>query len=209
MVNRFVADPRMYAKDDQFEANRQRLQNMKNERVGSKEIRKMESQAMLAWKANREKLQNQKFERVGGKEIRKMDEAKGLFDAPAGLETVFTDFDEPNAYRYYNHPRPGSIYRLKDIPQLVRGPTLVMLPSGKEIQVPRMARREIQAKADVHAAMQGTGKLEQLLKMLSGTQGPSAPAGFKTGRAPAFQLARDHPRQNLQQAQMGSGLVSF
>ena len=208
MVNRFVADPRMYAKPDQFEANRQRLQNMKNERVGGKEIRKLESQAMLAWKANREKLQNQKFERVGGKEIRKLDEAKGLFDS-AGLETVFTDFDEPNAYRYYNHPRPGSIYRLKDIPQLVRGPTLVMLPSGKEIQVPRMARREIQAKADAHAAVQGTGKLQELLKLLGGKQGPSAPAGFKTGRAPAFQIARDHPRQNLQHARMGGGVINF
>ena len=76
----------------------------------------------------------------------------------------------------------------------------MLLPSGEEIQVPRMARREIQAKADVHAAMSGTGKLEELLKMLAGKQEPSAPPGFKVGRAPAFQRARDHPRQNPQLA---------
>ena len=107
---------------------------------------------------------------------------------------------DPQAYRYYNHPRPGSIYRLPDIPQLVRGATLVMLPSGKEIKVPRMARRDVQAKADVHEAMQGNDKMSQLLKILGGKQGPSAPAGFKTGQTPTFQRAREHPRQNLQQA---------
>ena len=104
------------------------------------------------------------------------------------------------AWRWCDHPRPGSIFRLADIPTLVRGPTFVLLPSGEEIQVPRMARREIQAKADVHAAMSGNGKLEELLKMLAGKQGPSAPAGFKVGSAPAFQRARDHPRQNPQLA---------
>ena len=118
-------------------------------------------------------------------------------------------YEDPQAYRYCNHPRPGSIYRLQDIPQLVRGPTLVMLPSGKEIQVPRMARRDIQAKADVHDALQGQGKLQELMKLLGGKQGPSAPAGFKVGRAPAFQLAREHPRQNLQQARMGGSRIQF
>ena len=108
--------------------------------------------------------------------------------------------DSPLAWRWCDHPRPGSIFRLADIPTLVRGPTFVLLPSGEEIQVPRMARREIQAKADVHAAMSGTGKLEELLKMLAGKQEPSAPPGFKVGRAPAFQRARDHPRQNPQLA---------
>ena len=110
---------------------------------------------------------------------------------------------DPQAYRYSDHPRPGSIYRLEDIPELVRGPTLVLLPSGKEITAPRMARRDIQAKADIHEAMHSQGKLEGLLKLLAGKQDPVAPAGFKMGRAPAFQLARDHPRQNPQRVQMG------
>lgn len=107
-------------------------------------------------------------------------------------------YDDPQAYRYYDHPRPGSIFRLLDIPQLVRGPTLVMLPSGKEITVPRMARNEVKAPAEIHQALQGQGQLEGLRKLLAGNQGPSAPAGFKIGRAPSFQRARDHPRQNPQ-----------
>ena len=109
-------------------------------------------------------------------------------------------YNDPQAYRYCDHPRPGSIYRLLDIPELVRGPTLVMLPSGKEIKVPRMAKREVQAKADVHDMVAGQGKLDGLLKLLAGKQGPAAPAGFKMGRAPAYQRARDHPRQNPQLA---------
>jgi hypothetical protein len=117
-------------------------------------------------------------------------------------------YDDPQKYRYCDHPRPGSIFRLLDIPQLVRGPTVVLLPSGKEIKVPRMARRDIQAKADVHSALQGKGKLEDLLKILGGKQGPSAPSGFKMGRAPSFQQARDHPRQNPQLAShMGMNLA--
>lgn len=107
---------------------------------------------------------------------------------------------DPQSYRYCNHPRPGSIFRLLDIPELVRGPTLVLLPSGKEIKVPRMARQDVTAPAETFDAAKGQGKLEDLLKMLGGKQGPAAPAGFKFGRAPAYQRARDHPRQNLQNA---------
>ena len=110
------------------------------------------------------------------------------------------DYSDPMKYRYCDHPRPGSIFRLPDIPSLVRGPTVVLLPSGKEIEVPRMARRDIQAKADIHAAMQGQGNLSSLLQLLQGKQAPSAPAGYKMGRAPAFQRVREHPRQNPQLA---------
>ena len=38
----FVADPGMYAKQDRFEANRRKRQNQKFDRVGRKEIRKMD-----------------------------------------------------------------------------------------------------------------------------------------------------------------------
>jgi hypothetical protein len=115
---------------------------------------------------------------------------------------------DPHAYRYCDHPRPGSIYRLPDIPELVRGPTLVLLPSGREIQVPRMARQDIQAKADIHSAVQNGNNLESLLKMLQMKAGPTAPSGFKVGRAPSFQRARDHPRQNPQIAMhQGSGFA--
>ena len=112
---------------------------------------------------------------------------------------IMESYGDPQHYRYCDNPRPGSIYRLPDIPQLVRGPTLVLLPSGKEISVPRMAKTEVRAPADLHASKEGQGKLEELLKLLSGTQ-KTAPAGFKIGRAPQFQRVRDHPRQNPQLA---------
>ena len=69
-------------------------------------------------------------------------------------------------FRYCDHPMPGSIIRLPDIPELVRGPTLVLLPSGKEIHVPRMGRLDVQAKADVHDQVSGNKKLENLLKLI-------------------------------------------
>ena len=118
-------------------------------------------------------------------------------------------YNDPQAYRYYDHPRPGSIFRLLDIPELVRGPTLVMLPSGKEIEVPRMARNEVKAPAEIHQALQGQGNLDGLRKLLAGKQGPTAPVGFKVGRAPSFQRARDHPRQNLQNARHGGMNLAF
>ena len=118
-------------------------------------------------------------------------------------------YGDPQAYRFCDHPRPGSIYRLLDIPELVRGPTIVLMPSGKEVEVPRMAKNDIQAEADIHAATHGQLKLEDLLKLLAGKQGPSAPAGFKLGRAPAFQRVRDHPRQNPQNAMAGGMNLRF
>ena len=48
-----------------------------------------------------------------------------------------------------------------DIPELVRGPTLVLLPSGKEIKVPRMERRDIVAPAEIHSQLQGNAKLQR------------------------------------------------
>ena len=124
-------------------------------------------------------------------------------------EMALYEKNDPQAYRYCDHPRPGSIYRLLDIPELVRGPTLVLLPSGKEIQVPRMERRDVVAPAEIHSQLQGNAKLQDLLKMLTAKQGPSAPAGFKMGRAPSFQLRRDHPRQNPQRAGLGNDQVTF
>ncbi len=90
-------------------------------------------------------------------------------------------YDDPQSYRYCDHPRPGSIYRLLDIPSLVRGPTLVLMPSGKEIQLPRMARNVVIAIADFHPSVHAQEKLQVLLKLLGIKQGPPAPAGFKLG----------------------------
>ena len=189
----FVADPGMYAKQDRFEANRQRLQNQKFDRVGRKEIRKMD---MAKYEANRRKLQNQKFDRVGRKEIRKMDMAHAKKKTP----TIDTTYNYDVNVRFCDHPRPGSIFRLPDIPQIVRGPTLVLLPSGKEITVPASAKHEVVAEADIHNATEGNLKLESLLKLLT------LKDSDKTGTV--LQRAMQHPREGLRLANhMGMNLA--
>jgi len=107
---------------------------------------------------------------------------------------------DPCAHRYFDYPRPGSIYSLPDIPTLVRGPTVVLLPSGKEIKVPAQMRQEVHAPAEVHDLSDNRTKMQDLLKMLTAKQGPVAPSGFKIGRAPAFQQAKRHPREQLRTA---------
>jgi hypothetical protein len=57
-----------------FDRNRERMRNQRFDRVGGKEIQKLDAAA--AWRRNKQRMQNQKFERVGGKEIRKMDQNK-------------------------------------------------------------------------------------------------------------------------------------
>ena len=104
-------------------------------------------------------------------------------------------YDDPQAYRYYDHPRPGSIFRLLDIPQLVRGPTLVMLPSGKEIKVPRMARNEVKAPAEIHQSLQGQGKMEGLMKLLAGKLPGSKSVERPLSRELAITLAKTHRSQ--------------
>ena len=116
---------------------------------------------------------------------------------------------DPCAWRYYNYPRPGSIFTLPDIPSLVRGPTVVLLPSGKEIKVPAQMKHEVASPAEVHDATESKGKMEQLMKMLTARQGPSAPAGYKAGRAPAFQRARNHPREQTRLARHEGQNVAF
>ena len=104
--------------------------------------------------------------------------------------------------RFCDHPRPGSIFRLPDIPQIVRGPTLVLLPSGKEITVPASAKHEVVAEADIHNATEGNLKLESLLKLLT--------LKDSTKRALYCSGAMQHPREGLRLANhMGMNEFSF
>ena len=116
---------------------------------------------------------------------------------------------DPCAYRYFDYPRPGSIYTLPDIPSLVRGPTLVMMPSGKEIRVPAQMKQMVASPAETHDVKDGQGKMQDLIKMLGAKQGPSAPSGFKIGRAGAFQQAKDHPREQVRRARHGGDTLAF
>ena len=118
-------------------------------------------------------------------------------------------YDDPMGYRYCDHPRPGSIYRLPDIPELVRGPTVVLLPSGKEIKVPQQMKHHVVSPGEVHTALAGQNKLQDLMKILTAKQVPAAPAGFKLGRAPAYQRNRDHPAQSARIARHQGTNLAF
>jgi len=115
----------------------------------------------------------------------------------------------PCAWRYFDYPRTGSIYTLPDLVRLVRGPTVVLMPSGKEIRVPAQVKHMTAAPAEIHDQRESQGKMQQLLKLLTAKQGPTAPAGFKIGRAPAFQRSAEHPREQIRQARMGDHTLAF
>ena len=116
---------------------------------------------------------------------------------------------DPCAHRYFDYPRPGSIYTLPDIPSLVRGPTVVLLPSGKEIKVPAQMKQMVASPAEGHDMKENGSKMQELMKLLSAKQGPSAPTGFKVGRAGAFQQAKNHPREKMRRARHGGGTLNF
>ena len=81
---------------------------------------------------------------------------------------------DPMAYRYFDYPRTGSIYRLPDIPMIVRGKTYVQLPSGRNIEVDPEFKRDEPVPAAVHENGQAGASLEHLMKQLTGkrTEGP-------------------------------------
>ena len=88
---------------------------------------------------------------------------------------------DPMAYRYFDYPRTGSIYRLPDIPMLVRGKTYVTLPSGRDIEVDPQFARDEHVPAAQHENGQANSSLEHLLKQLTGQRTEGPPPGFKAG----------------------------
>jgi len=88
---------------------------------------------------------------------------------------------DPMGYRYYDYPVTGSIYRLPDIPMLVRGKTYVTLPSGRDIEVDPQFKRDESVPAAAHENNQASSALETLLKQLTGQRTEGPPPGFKAG----------------------------
>ena len=92
----------------------------------------------------------------------------------------------PCAWRYTDYLRTGSIYTLPDDHRLQRGPTIVRLPSGREIRVPATHPRNVQSQGQVHDTKSAQAQMQQLLALLSGKPGVAqAPAGRpEIGRHP-------------------------
>ena len=118
---------------------------------------------------------------------------------------------EANAYRFFDYPRPGSIYRMLDNPRLVRGPTYVKLPSGKDIPVPSQLKSEHVAPAEIHENRKSNAGLEDLLKLLKGQKQDGPAAGFRTGGRfdRPVQTPLLHPRELPRRAPLGEHVLHF
>ena len=118
---------------------------------------------------------------------------------------------DPFAYRFYDYPMTGSIYRMLDDKRLVRGPTYVKLPSGTDIRVPAQLKHEVTVPAAVHENRRSQNKLEELMKLLNGARREKQTPGFQTGGRfdrPA-QSPLLHPRELPRRATMGDHTVHF
>ena len=63
---------------------------------------------------------------------------------------------------------PGSIYRMLDDMSLQRGITYTIMPDGKSMRVPAMARITVRANADSHDEDNNHDMMQALTDMLSG-----------------------------------------
>ena len=86
---------------------------------------------------------------------------------------------DPMSYRYFDYPMTGSIFRLPDIPMLVRGRTYVKLPSGRDIEVDPQFRKDEPVPAMMHEHKQAGNSLQELLKSLTGKKTSGPPPGSR------------------------------
>ena len=77
-------------------------------------------------------------------------------------------YSDPCAWRYFDYPIVGSIFRLPDIKALVRGPTIVRLRTGREVRVPASNPRQVSAPAQKHDSVDARFHLEALHNLLKG-----------------------------------------
>lgn len=162
-----------------------------------------QQKSWLDFYKGRHNLQQQRDARVAAKRGRREQEYNKMPWDAMGMGA------DPCAWRYYDYPRPGSIYRLLDIPRLVRGPTVVLMPSGREIQVPAQVKHMVSSPAETFDVNDSQSKMSKLVRLLTARQGRSSPAGFKMGQAPAFQTARNHPSEQLRNSRHGQHTLAF
>jgi len=93
-------------------------------------------------------------------------------------------YSDPCAWRYFDYPIVGSIFRLPDIKSLVRGPTIVRLRTGREVRVPASNPKRVSAPAQQHDSVDANFHLQALTNMLHGRRGkaPGKVAGISYER---------------------------
>jgi hypothetical protein len=115
----------------------------------------------------------------------------------------------PCSARFYDYPRPGSIYTMPDDLRLVRGPTIVRLFSGRDVKVPANLKQMAHAPSQVHDAHDNEDVLKQLQALLSGRKAPEGPQrqqGFEMPQGPGYALGGREQNQ-LREAGIAGGGV--
>jgi len=72
------------------------------------------------------------------------------------------------AWRFHDHPRPGTIFRLPDDLRLQRGITYTILPDGRMMQVPAMSRMMVRSAASSHDENDDQNIVKALQNILAG-----------------------------------------
>ena len=115
----------------------------------------------------------------------------------------------PCSARYFDYPRPGSIYTMPDDLRLVRGPTIVKLFSGRDVKVPPNLKQMVRAPSQIHDASENDDVLKQLYSLLAGRKEPEGPQrqqGFGLPQGPGFAMGGREQNQLREAGIAGGGL---
>lgn len=114
----------------------------------------------------------------------------------------------PCSARFFDYPRPGSIYTMPDDLRLVRGPTIVKLHSGRDVRVPSNLKQMARASSQIHDNEENEEILKKLYGLLSGKvepEGPQRQKGFGLGEGPGFAMSGREQNQLREAGIEGGG----
>ena len=101
----------------------------------------------------------------------------------------------------------GTIFRLPDAVQLVRGITFTILPDGRSLRVPTMNRNEVRAQSQGHEEDQDKKIMQALQDVLSGKKPVAGRAAFgRRGKAKTIQRVGQRQRPEQLAPVEGAGL---
>ena len=105
------------------------------------------------------------------------------------------------AWRPYDRPMPGTIYRMLDDTALLRGITYTIMPDGRSLRVPAMNRLDVRAHADSHNNDEQTDIVQALRDIMQGKKPVEGRARFnRHGQAHGNRVEHDPQRGRIRAA---------
>ena len=142
-----------------YHKKRKGLQDQQTTRLAQKD-------AIRDWEFHRRGVAFQQEHRLREKKARAFAENKAKLAAQQKSRLSATY--QTAAYRFYDNPIRGTIFRLPDIPSLVRGVTFTIMPDGKHMRVPTMNRLVVKAQNQQHADTESGDIMQALQDILKG-----------------------------------------